>query len=72
MLKNLHHLFLKTYNVMKFFNGIMPCDIICCDEILPCGNFTLMGLCHMALFEQNSWKLNWILATINLNQYLGK
>jgi hypothetical protein len=44
MQKTLHHLFLITYNVMLFFNGIMPCDIICYNEILPRGKFYFNGI----------------------------
>jgi len=29
---------------MIFFNGIMPCDIICYNEILPHGKFYFNGI----------------------------
>ncbi len=57
MLKTLHHLVKKTYNVMTFFNGIMPCDIICFNEILPRGKIYFNGIMPYDIIWENFMKI---------------
>jgi len=42
---------------MTFFNGIMPCDIICFNEILPRGKIYFNGIMPYDIIWENFMKI---------------